>query len=118
MPAAYYIEITGEKRTHIPAAELSVLKGIFGAPARSIANRASDLGIVSEHFSRSHSPRSLSKDAGRNQKHVVTMGENAKRFRLLLYRAVTEEIISTSKAAELGNMRVADLRDELAKEFR
>jgi Zn-dependent peptidase ImmA (M78 family)/DNA-binding XRE family transcriptional regulator len=118
MPAGYFGECIGEKREHIPAVELSVLGAVFGVPVRSIVGRATDLGIVSEHFSRSNNPRLLPEPLEtKKQKHIIATGETAKRFRLLLYRAVAEEIISTSRAAELADIRLADLRDELARGY-
>jgi hypothetical protein len=41
--------------------------------------------------------------------------EKSNRFKQLIYRAVAEEIISSSKAAALDNKKLAEFRDELAQ---
>ena len=46
---------------------------------------------------------------------VIPGEEHSHRFLQLLLRGIAEEIISTSKAAALYNMKLADFMDELTK---
>ena len=41
--------------------------------------------------------------------------QKSNRFKQLIYRAVAEEIISSSKAAALDNKKLAEFGDELAQ---
>jgi len=76
--------------------------------------RAKGLGIIS---SDQYIKFRIWVNKNENHKKEIGFGEykgveHSSRFKQLLYRAAAEEIISMSKAASLGNMKLAEFRDE------
>ena len=107
------IQILGNKRTSIVMRELYFIAGKYGISLSAIAYQAMSLGIVSVSYHRFFMIR-YSQFKTRDKEYVVYSGkENSDRFLQLLFRAVAEEIISTSKAASLNNQRLGDFRELL-----
>ncbi|WP_335964881.1 XRE family transcriptional regulator [Galbibacter sp. PAP.153] len=106
----FKIELGG-KRTHISLPELVSIKETYGISIQAIMARAKDLGVISEHLfinfrkwiSRNKTEAGLGSYIGK---------ENSNRFKQLLYRAASEEVISLSKAANLSNQKLAAFRKE------
>ena len=86
----------------------------IGAFVQAILYRAKDLGIITPNYFKSYIIELSAKRMKANEPWKLEGKEESHRFRQLLYRAIGEEIISTSKAAALANIKLADLRDELA----
>ena len=104
----------GPSRTQIYLNELVYLKKQFGASIQAIVYRAKHLGIVSESFFKNFMIYFSMKGYKKNEPGEYNGYEKSNRFKQLIYRAVAEEIISTSKAAALDNKRLSEFRDELA----
>jgi hypothetical protein len=85
-----------------------------GASVQAILYRAKDLGIITPNYFKSYIIELSAKRMKTNEPWKLEGKEESHRFRQLLYRAIGEEIITTSKAAALANIKLADLRDELA----
>lgn len=104
----------GNKRYHISLNELILLKEQFGISPQAAMFRAVHAGVVSAFYGKSFW-QDLSKQ-GLKKKELgqFNSSEKATRFRQLLLRAVSEEIITYSKAAALNNQKLADFRQELA----
>jgi Zn-dependent peptidase ImmA (M78 family)/DNA-binding XRE family transcriptional regulator len=115
IPAKALIKELGASRTQIYLNELVYLKKQFGASIQAIMFRAKHLGIVSESFHRNFMIYMSMKGYKKHEPGEYEGYEKSNRFKQLIYRAVAEEIISTSKAAALDNKKLAEFRDELAQ---
>lgn len=115
MPAEYFKRQLGENRQRIVLQELVLLKMEFGASIQAILYRAKALDIISESYFKYYMTVLSARKMKKDEPWKLPGNEQSNRFMQLLYRALGEEIISTSKAAALANLKVADLRDTLAK---
>jgi Zn-dependent peptidase ImmA (M78 family)/transcriptional regulator with XRE-family HTH domain len=92
----------GNNRTSISIAELFSLKKLFGVSAQAIAYRASDLGIINDSLKQAvfieFGKRGWRKVEPESE---LIPREHPARFKRLCLRALSEEVISLSKAAEL-----------------
>lgn len=113
MPESYLRRELGDNRQHILLNELIYIKKQVGASVQAILYRAKDLHIITPNYFKSQMAFFASKGMKMNEPWKLP-AEEPHRFKQLLFRAIGEEIISTSKAAALANMKLADLRDELA----
>jgi Zn-dependent peptidase ImmA (M78 family)/DNA-binding XRE family transcriptional regulator len=100
----------GERRTRIEPRELALLKDEWGLSMFGWAMRARDLGILpqarlSELWSQFRSEKWDVKEPGSQYRK-----ERTRLFEQLVYRALAEDLIGESKAAELLGMSVAVLR--------
>jgi len=114
MPKETFIAEVGEHRTNISLPELFAIKETYGISIQAIMARAKDLGIITnDNFIRFRIWLNQSPDRKKEKDLGEFLGrEHSSRFRQLLYRAASEEIISMSKAANLANKKLADFRDE------
>lgn len=114
MPKETFVMEVGLKRNNISVPELIALKETYGISIQAIMARAKDLGVISEEkFTRFRIW--LNQDV--NRRKEIGFGEyigreQSVRFKQLLYRATSEELISMSKAANLANLKLAAFRDE------
>jgi Zn-dependent peptidase ImmA (M78 family)/DNA-binding XRE family transcriptional regulator len=100
----------GEKRSNISIQELGLIKKQYGISLQAIVYRLKDLGIISAYYMSYY------------YKYIIQMGwkveepyeyegkEKSNRFDQLLFRALSEELISFSKAASLDNMKLSEFR--------
>jgi Zn-dependent peptidase ImmA (M78 family)/DNA-binding XRE family transcriptional regulator len=114
MPEECLRKELGDNRHQIILSELVFLKMEFGVSVQAILYRAKDLKIITENYFKTYMSFFASKGMKTNEPWKLPGKETSYRFKQLLYRAIGEEIISTSKAAALANMKVAELLDELA----
>ena len=100
IPRETFYKALGRKRTSISLPELKIMKESYGIPVQEMMARARDLDVISEtlylSFCRQLSKKKPEKDTGQ-----FIGKEGSDRFKLLVYRAASEEIISMSKAANL-----------------
>ncbi len=113
IPAESLIKELGASRSQIYLNELIYLKKQFGASIQAIMFRAKHLGIVSESFHKTFMIYFSSKGYKKNEPGEYKGYEKSNRFKQLLFRAVAEEIISTSKAAALDNKKLSEFREDL-----
>jgi Zn-dependent peptidase ImmA (M78 family) len=117
MPKETFIQEVGLSRKDISIPELIAIKGTYGISMQAIMARAKDLGIINdERFLRFRFW--LNKNV--NRRKEIGFGEyvgkeQSTRFKQLLYRATSEELISMSKAANLSNQKLASFRDEFVQ---
>jgi Zn-dependent peptidase ImmA (M78 family) len=102
-----YAEL-GKNRTSISIRELFSLKELFGVSAQAIAFRAADLEIINESLKRQIFIE-FGKRGWRKEEPNPIPSENPARFRRLCLRALSEDIISVSKAAELLDVSAREL---------
>ena len=107
------ISILGNKRTNIVMQELYFIAEQYGISLSAIAYHAYSLGIISASYHKFFMIRYNQFKTREKEFDVYTGKEGSDRFLQLLYRAVAEEIISTSKAASLNNQRLGDFREML-----
>jgi Zn-dependent peptidase ImmA (M78 family) len=100
----------GNNRTSISIAELFSLKKLFGVSAQAIAYRANDLDIINDSLKQAvfieFGKRGWRK--GEPESELIPK-EHPARFKRLCLRALSEEVISLSKAAELLDMGSREL---------
>lgn len=115
LPKSAIFSELGEKRNAVSINELIFIKESYGISIQAIMARAKDLGIISnDHYvrfrMRVNQNVNLKKEIGYGN---FKSSEQSTRFKQLLYRAASEEIITFSKAASLANLKLAEFRDEL-----
>ena len=111
MPAEVLWSEVGKHRTSISIGELVDLKVLFGASIQAVTHRCKDLGIIG---------RTLYSDLYREfrqrgwrtppyEEPAPLEPEKLQRFERLCYRALAEDVISESRAAELLDISVQEL---------
>lgn len=106
-------DILGEKRRKIVMKELEIIAGQYGISLSAIAYHAFNLEIITASYHKFFMIM-YNKYKTREKEFKVYEGkENSDRFLQLLFRAVAEEIVSTSKAASLNNQKLGDFREIL-----
>jgi Zn-dependent peptidase ImmA (M78 family) len=94
------------------SANLKAIKENYGISVQAIMHRAKNLEIISDFvylnfrkwIGKNRSEEGLGKYEGKEQ---------SGRFKQLLFRAASEELISMSKAANLANLKLAEFRQQL-----
>lgn len=100
----------GRQRQRVSWAELFRLKSLFGASVQAIVYRLKDLGIIAEAvFSQMFRFMSRQGWRGARGEPSPVAKEETHRFERLCFRALVEELISESKAAELLSVTVREL---------
>jgi len=111
MPEVKFRSEIGENRHRILPLELMYIKRQYGISMGAQLFRARDLGLITQSYF-SSSWKFYSKMGWKNHEPEEYKGEEkSNRFDQLLLRAYAEEIITSSKAASLKNLRLAEFRD-------
>lgn len=98
----------GRQRRTISVHELLALKRLFGVSAQALAYRCKDLGIISQGaFSEIF--RVFSARGWRVKEPLEFLPERPVRFERLCLRALTEGLVSESKASELLQRTIAEV---------
>jgi transcriptional regulator with XRE-family HTH domain/Zn-dependent peptidase ImmA (M78 family) len=101
----------GEQRSKVSLLELAALQAQYGLSLPAILHRSLDVGVINASSFASITLR-LKQAQRTNFKYEEYQGEErAKRFEQLLFRALTEERITVSKAAALLNCTSAVFRE-------
>ena len=108
VPEDELIREVGRRRLNFGFGELVEIKKIFGVSAASLVMRMRDLGIIGE-ATVTRIFRGIGRSWRTQEPCPLAQPENPKRFRRLCLRALAEDVISESKAAELLDMRVSDI---------
>jgi Zn-dependent peptidase ImmA (M78 family)/DNA-binding XRE family transcriptional regulator len=111
-PKESFLRSFGEKRTHFTERELLDMKEYFGISVQAIMVRAKGLDVISE-FTYNNFWIAWSKYRIHEPGEYRSKEEPA-RFRQLLDRAASEEIITMSKAAELAGKSYNELVEEMS----
>ena len=117
MPEEVLWKEVGRHRSAISLAELLRLKQIFGVSAQALIYRCMNLGIVSSSLMSRMFARfqSLGWRSPPYEEAIPMSGEKSGRFERLCFRALSERLISESKAAELlgvPTVQLTSLMDE------
>ncbi|MGA7836408.1 MAG: XRE family transcriptional regulator [Ignavibacteriaceae bacterium] len=113
LPDEILISIIGSARKSLTLQELISLKEDFGISIQAIAARLHDLGIINDNMYRNFNITIRRRKWNVNEPGKYPGSENAERFENLVFRAVSEEIISISKAASLLNCSIDELEGRL-----
>lgn len=111
MPEETFKVELGEHRSHIPLAELVLIKETYGISIQAIMQRAKDLAIINE-FTFVNFRKRISGNRKEEGLGEYLGKEESTRFKQLVFRAAAEEVISMSKAANLFNQKLASFRKE------
>jgi len=114
LPKDRFTEWFGINRSSISLQELVMIDENYGISVQAIVARASTLGLISEQTYRDFSIW-LGKNGKRKHEFAkdICFNEKVVRFERLLYKAVTEGIITESKGASLANRKLAEFREEI-----
>lgn len=112
LPYDALIKEIGEKRSHISFYELINIKKQYGISMQAIMFRARAYGIISEHIYEAFSREISARGFRKNEPEKYPIGEYPTRFNQLLHRAISEELVSISKAAYLANKSIEEIRSE------
>ncbi len=117
LPHDTIISILGERRKYIEPRELSLLKQEFGISMAAILHRAEDLQIISSLLYKEL--RSDFNEKGWTQIEPGTQYPREKTFifEQMIFRALAEEYISESKAAELMHITIESFRKIRAMDY-
>ena len=114
-PQTSFLEELGQRRTALTLDELIHIRERYGISIAATVHRAKDLGIITDAYynkvydERIHANK-LEEGWGR-----YAIPEQTDRFERLPQRAVAEQVISMSRAAELANQRLGEYRERLKK---
>ena len=108
VPEDELIREVGRRRLDFGFGELVEIKKIFGVSAAALVIRMRDLGIIGE-ATVTRIFRGIGRSWRTQEPCPLAQPEPPKRFRRLCLRALAEDAISESKAAELLGMRVSDI---------
>jgi Zn-dependent peptidase ImmA (M78 family)/DNA-binding XRE family transcriptional regulator len=100
----------GEKRNKLSIQELGILKQQYGISIQAIVMRAMGLGIISEYYTKYYFKYINEMGWKIEEPYKFEGKESSKRFDQLIFRGLSEDIISMSKAASLKNMKLAEFR--------
>ena len=113
VPGDELVREVGRRRLNFGFEELIEIKHIFGISAAALVMRMRDLGIVTEA-----TVRNIFSGIGRGwrteEPRPLKRTESPTRFRRLCLRALAENEISESKAAELLRLRVSEIEGIMA----
>lgn len=110
IPSKVLIKMLGPKRTYIDIKELVAIKEYYGISLRALLHRLREVEIIIPSYYQRW-VIFLSKNYGGKKEPGNYPGkEKSKLFDLLLSRALSEELISLSKAASLSNLSINELR--------
>ncbi len=114
-PEEVFIEELGKKRTSILLNELVLLENYYGISVQAIMRRAYELGLISDSKYKDYNIW-LSK-SGNKKKELGSFNGSEKplRFERLVYKALSEGIITHSKAASFLGVPLADFEEELTR---
>lgn len=100
----------GEKRNKISIQELGYVKLQYGISLQALVYRIYDLEIISSYYKNYFYQHIIQMGWKTEEPYILDRDEVSNRFDQLIYRALSEEIISVSKAASLKNMKLAEFR--------
>ena len=108
VPENELVREVGRRRLDFGFGELVEIKKIFGVSAAALVIRMRDLGIIGE-ATVTRIFRGIGRSWRTQEPCPLTQPESPKRFRRLCLRALAEDVISESKAAELLGLRVSEI---------
>lgn len=113
LPRNAAFKVLGTKRNKLSIHELGIIKQQYGISIQAIIYRANNLRIISDSYMK-YLFRYINEMGWKIEEPFELVGdENPVRFDQILYRALSEEVISISKAAALKNMSLSEFRTKM-----
>jgi Zn-dependent peptidase ImmA (M78 family)/DNA-binding XRE family transcriptional regulator len=112
LPASSLKRVLGEKRNKLAIQELGMLKQQYGISIQAIIMRALNLGIISDYYTKYYFKYINEMGWKVEEPYKFEGKESPRKFDQLIFRGISEEIISMSKAAALKNMKLAEFRSK------
>lgn len=103
----------GIKRNKLSIQELGIVKQNYGISIQAIIYRLFNLEIISEYYMKYFFQYINQMGWKIEEPYAYTGQESSNRFDQLIFRALSEEIISISKAASLKNLKVSEFKTRL-----
>lgn len=113
LPDSIIKEELGPFRNRLSINELGNIKKQYGISMQAIVLRANVCGIVNTNFTRQFFVMMKQNGWKINEPVEYNGYEESGRFDQLVYRALSEELISISKAAALKNMSMAEFKKQM-----
>lgn len=115
MPAEVMRAEIGMHRSYLSIGELIVLKKMFGVSVQAMTYRCRDLGIINQETYRSLFSMFAKKGWRKPpyEEPEPLPKEEPQRFKRLCFRALTENAITESKAAELLGITIRQLKQDM-----
>ena len=116
IPSNTFLNIFGNKRQAITIVELKDVQRTFGISARALMMKAYQLGVINKNRYVGFCIKM--NDPANERIRMILDGssmpaEHTSRYERLVFRALSSETITTSKAAEMLDISVSELRDKL-----
>lgn len=111
---ALLYELGGHRRS-IHLRELSLIKSEYGISPQAILYRAKDLELISKAYFLNQVKTLRMRGLWKQEIGVYQGEEKSNRLLQLLCRGISEEFITSSKAASLYNMKLSEFRKEINK---
>lgn len=109
-PKKNFLKEIGENRTKLSLQELAAFKQEYGISMQAIIYRAKELEVISTSYYRQFFFM-FNQLGYKVEEPVAYVGKKASsRFDQLLFRALTEEVITIEKAAELKSLTIEEFR--------
>lgn len=104
LPSAVLKQMIGERRKNISLVELKDIQRLYGISVEAIMAKARQLSIINESQYRSFCISLNKSDALKEKiRETVYPQEHTTRYERIVYKALSDELISASKAANLLN---------------
>jgi len=116
LPEEVIFQELGRKRKRLSVQEIGNVKKQYGISLQAIVMRANVCNIVNDSFKRNFFNEFEQNNWQSNEPILFEGNEESGRFEQLIYRALSEELISISKAASLRNMSLIAFKEEM-KQF-
>jgi len=115
LPENALIDELGGHRRNIHLRELSLIKSEYGISPQAILYRAKDLRLISESYFISQVKFLRMRGLWNKEIGIYHGEEKSNRLLQLLCRGISEEFITSTKAASLYNMKLSEFRREINK---
>lgn len=113
IPSSKFKEIFGEKRQNISSYEFKAVQREYGISVRALMMKAVQLGVIKKNRFSWYCV-TLNKPENEQFRKMIDasaiLPEHTSRFECLVHRALASEIITISKAADLLDISVSELR--------
>jgi len=113
VPQSEFIEVFGKSRQKVTVPELKTIKAEWGISCGAMMRRAFDLGLITAGRYKGFCIWSSQTGFRKNEPQTWSGNEKSKRFKQLVFHALAEEIITSSKACALLGISL----NQLAQEF-
>lgn len=115
IPESVFKDFIGVSRKDIPYQELKRLQMHYGISCDALMYKAKECGVISDSVYKSYCIRKTRNQWSKNTlEQSLYPQEESFRFESLVYKALSNELITISKASNLLHKSVDEIREELA----